>query len=155
MAKAKKPKNAPDGKGIRLALVTARFNDDLTDTMRERAIQTAKDAGATVTVDLRVPGVFDLPLIVDQALMRSDVDAAVALGTVITGQTGHDVLIAHAAVQSLSQLGLKHAKPVTLGVTGPGQTHAQAQARVDRADAAVHAAVELVRALQSAKKQRA
>jgi 6,7-dimethyl-8-ribityllumazine synthase len=138
-----------DGKGVRLALVTARFHGEITDRMRLRASAEAVALGCVVVVDVRVPGVYDLPLAVDAALGRPDVDAAVVLGAVVTGETGHDELIAHAAARSLTDLALKHGKPVGLGVTGPRQDRDQAKARVDRAESAVRSAVVQVRTVEA------
>lgn len=135
-----------DGTGIRLAVVTSRFNERITDAMRQRALDTAADLGCDVVVDVRAPGVYDVPLLVDAALLRDDVDAAVALGAIVTGETGHDELIGHAAGHEMIQIAVRHAKPVGLGVTGPRQTREQAEARVARADDAVHAAVAQVHA---------
>ncbi|HET6404193.1 MAG TPA: 6,7-dimethyl-8-ribityllumazine synthase, partial [Candidatus Thermoplasmatota archaeon] len=70
--------------------------------------------------------------------------AGVAIGCIITGETKHDELIAHAAAKSLLDISLARGKPVGLGVTGPGQTRAQAEARLDRAEAAVEAVLKLL-----------
>lgn len=136
-----------DGTGVRLAVVATRFNATITDEMRRRALDVAQRLGCEVTVDVRVPGVYDLPLVIEAAFGRDDVDAAVALGAIVTGETGHDELIADAAAHALTELAVTHGKPVGLGVTGPRQTRSQAEARIDRADAAVRAAVAQIRTL--------
>lgn len=137
--------DAPDGTGVRLAVVTSRFNESITDAMRRAALETAAELGCDVVVDVRAPGVYDLPLVIDTALARDDVDVAVALGAIVTGETGHDELIGHAAGHELTRIAVRRAKPVGLGVTGPRQTRDQAQARVARAADAVRAAVAQLR----------
>lgn len=141
--------DALDGTGVRLAVLTSRFNESITDAMRRAALDAAAELGCDVVVDERAPGVYDLPLLVDAALGRNHVDAAVALGAIVTGETGHDELIGHAAGQELTRIAVRRAKPVGLGVTGPRQTRGQAQARVARAADAVRAAVAQLRTLRA------
>jgi len=135
---------------MNLAIVAAEFNRDITDRMVERALARAKERGIRVTAVVRVPGTFEIPLAVQRLLRRTDVDAAVAIGAVIKGETLHDEALMAAVPQALLEVGLRAAKPVALGITGPGMTDEQALARVDKGADAVDAAAamyELLRAL--------
>lgn len=125
-------------------MVWGEFNDDITGEMRDRASRAIREAGFEAAPVVGVSGTYDLPFAVDQALRQRGVVAAVAIGCVITGETKHDELIAHAAAKALVDISLARGKPVGLGVTGPGQTRAQAEARVDRAEAAVEAVLKLL-----------
>lgn len=141
-------RNAPVGasarKARRIALVWAEFNSEITSEMRDRAARAIDEAGYVADPILMVSGTYDLPFAVDHALSMSGVVGAVAIGVVVTGETRHDEIITHAAAKSLLDVSLARGKPVGLGVTGPGQTYAQAQARVDRAEAAVEAVLRLL-----------
>lgn len=128
----------------KIAIVWGLFNEDLTAEMRDRAAKAIDEAGFDADPIVAVSGTFDLPFAVDRALSGRDVVAAVAIGVIITGETKHDELIAHAAARSLLDISLARQKPVGLGVTGPGQTRAMAEARVDRAEAAVEAVLRLL-----------
>jgi len=75
---------------MNLAIVASEFNRDITDRMVEKALERAKELGVRVTAVVRVPGTFEIPLAVQRLLGRSDVDAAVAIGAVIKGETLHD-----------------------------------------------------------------
>lgn len=130
---------APDGRGRRLGIVTARFHPEITQAMRGDALKRARELGAEVIVEAEVSGSYDLSLVMRDVLQRADVDGAVALGAIVTGETHHDEAIANALFYALTRVALETKKPVGLGVTGPGQTYAQAQARIDRAGAAVDA----------------
>ncbi len=136
------------GAGIRLALLASEFNYDVTTLMLQRAAEEAQFLGAQVTHTLKVPGVYDMPLAVSALMRLSDVDAVVAVGAVIEGETDHDQLVANQAARKLLDLSVEHGKPLGLGITGPGETRAQAQDRVDKASGAVHAAVKMVRRLR-------
>ena len=128
----------------RIAIVWGEFNDDITGVMRDRAAGAIREAGFEPAPIVAVSGTYDLPFAVDQALQERGVVAAVAIGVIITGETRHDELIAHAAAKSLLDISIARQKPVGLGVTGPGQTRAMAEARVDRAEAAVEAVLKLL-----------
>ena len=71
-----------------------------------------------------------MPLIIDKLLQKKDVDGVVTLGAVIKGQTKHDEIIAHSTARNITKLSLKHQKPVSLGISGPGMSERQAYARV-------------------------
>lgn len=115
---------------IRIAIVVAEFNKDITDKMLFTAKQRAKNLKMQVKNILHVPGTFDMPLIVEKLLKTQDIDAIITLGAVIKGETGHDVLIANNTARLLADLSLKYQKPIALGITGPDMTVKQAKNRV-------------------------
>jgi len=135
---------------MRLAIVAAEFNREVTDVMVERALARAKERGIRVTSVVRVPGTFEIPLAVRRLLERADVDAAVAIGAVIQGETSHDEALMAAVPKALLDVQRDTRKPVGLGITGPGMTDEQAMARVDKGAEAVDVALamhELLRGL--------
>ncbi|HVL48663.1 MAG TPA: 6,7-dimethyl-8-ribityllumazine synthase [Candidatus Thermoplasmatota archaeon] len=134
-----------------MAIAVAHFNRELTHAMRDRAVARAKELGYDPSPVVSVEGTYDLPFAVAECLRAKGVVAAVAIGVVVTGETKHDELIAHAAAKSLLDLSLAARKPVGLAVTGPGQTYAQAEARLDRAEAAVEAAHAMLKAAKDAR----
>ena len=133
---------------MRLAVVAAAFNADVTDKMVARALARAKELGAEVVEVVRVPGTFEIPLALKRLLARRDVDGAVAIGAVIKGQTKHDELIAHAVAGRLLDLQLETGKPIGLGITGPGMSAKVAARRIRNAARAVDAAVAMAEILR-------
>lgn len=115
---------------MNIAIVVAEFNQEVTSKMLEIATEKAKSIHLTIKYTCKVPGVFDLPIVIDALLKKKEVDAVVTLGAVIKGQTKHDELIANVAVRALTDLSLKYQKPVTLGITGPGMSDRQAYQRI-------------------------
>ena len=115
---------------MNIAIVVSEFNEKVTSRMLEVALEKAKFLNLNVKFTCKVPGVFDMPLIVDTLLEKKAVDGVVTLGAVIKGKTKHDELIANATVNRLAKLSLKHKKPVSLGITGPGMGERQAHARI-------------------------
>lgn len=115
---------------MEIGIVVAEFNGDITGRMLEVAHERARTLDMSVSHVFRVPGSFDMPLAVDVLLLRSDVWGVATLGAIIKGQTKHDEVIAQATASSLQTLSVKHNKPVSLGITGPGMTERQAWARI-------------------------
>ncbi len=132
---------------MRIAFVVSEFNFDVTMPMLEQAKQHAAFLGATVAREVQVPGVFDMPLAIKKLVQRDDVDAVVALGAVIEGETEHDDIVIQHASRKIADLAVEFGKPVGLGITGPGMSRLQAEARISRAKAAVEAVVKLDRAV--------
>ncbi|MDT7867025.1 MAG: 6,7-dimethyl-8-ribityllumazine synthase [Acidianus sp.] len=131
---------------VRIALVVSEFNYDVTRVMEEKAISHARFLGAEVPIVFRVPGVYDSPFGVLQAIKLDYVDAVAVIGAVIQGETKHDEVVANQAARALIDISLQYGKPVTLGVIGPGASRVQALERAEEyARRAVEAAVKLVR----------
>ncbi|MFH1404194.1 MAG: 6,7-dimethyl-8-ribityllumazine synthase [Candidatus Altiarchaeota archaeon] len=131
---------------VKLGFVVGEFNADITHLMMERAKAHAEFLECDVTHIVRVPGAFDAPLAIKKLLARDDVDAVVTLGAVIEGDTDHDQVVAQHAARKMMDLSLETGKPVSLGISGPGMTRAQGQARIDDyARRSVESAVKLVK----------
>ncbi len=132
---------------MKIALVVADFNGDVTSVMRDRARRHAETLGVEISHEVHVPGVYDMPLMIRRMLKREDVDGVVIIGAVIKGETLHDELICHVTALVAAQLALEFDKPVGLGVTGPGMTTMQAMERVDNAKNALDSVVKMIRLL--------
>jgi len=132
--------------------VTAEFNQEVTSKMLDVALEKAKSLKLNIKFNCKVPGIFDMPILIDALLQKKNVDAVVTLGAVIKGQTKHDELIANTVARSLTELAIKYQKPVTLGITGPGMTERQAQTRIRPvAERAIEAAEKIANQLESIK----
>ena len=131
-----------------LGIVVSEFHADVTERMLVRAEEHAAFQGLTVTHVVKVPGVFDMPLALKRLIRRDDVDGVVALGAVIQGETGHDVVIMAQTARQVADLAVEFEKPIGLGISGPGQTKAQALNRVEKAREAVEAVAKLLQTLE-------
>ncbi len=115
---------------IKIGIAVSDFNNEITLSMLNEAKRHAQDLSTKVTYVCFVPGVFDMPLMVEEMLKKKDIDAVVTLGAVIKGETGHDRVIANNTARLLGDLSLKYHKPVALGITGPEMTIEQAKDRI-------------------------
>jgi 6,7-dimethyl-8-ribityllumazine synthase len=99
-------------------IAVSRFNEEVTQRLLEGALRTLGQAGwPRDSVDvLWVPGAFELPLAVDQALATGRYRLAVALGAVIRGETAHFEYIAGAATTGLEAAARARGIPLGFGV---------------------------------------
>jgi 6,7-dimethyl-8-ribityllumazine synthase len=136
---------------VQLGLVVAQFTKDghIPQQMATQAREAADERGATVVDSIDVPGSYDTPLAADRLARRDDVDAVAVVGAIVTGDTDHDQVIASAAAEGLTQVSLDRDTPVTLGITGPGMSHDEARARIDKGAQAVDSAIELAEELDN------
>ena len=72
-------------------------------------------AEADITV-VRVPGAFEMPLVLEKIAGKGDYDAIVALGAVIRGGTPHFEYVAGECVKGMAHVSLKHGMPIAFGV---------------------------------------
>jgi 6,7-dimethyl-8-ribityllumazine synthase len=139
---------------IKLAIVVAEFNPEITGKMLKQAMKHSSELKVLITHICKVPGSYDMPLIIQTLLEKDDVDAVVTLGAIVRGETKHDEVIAHALVTKMVELSLQYRKPVALGVAGPGMTWQQAEARrKDYANRSVDSAVKMILRQREAKKR--
>jgi 6,7-dimethyl-8-ribityllumazine synthase len=136
---------------VRLGLVAAHYNKDrpITHEMEEAARETAAEHGAEIAETVEVPGAYDTPLAADRLARREDIDAVVVIGSIVTGDTDHDQVIGHATARSLQDVSRERDTPVTLGITGPGMSQDEAEARIPKGGEVIESAIDLVDALDS------
>lgn len=102
----------------RFALLVARFNSFVVDSLVDGAVDTLVRHGidrSQIEI-VRVPGAFELPLAARRVAKRDDVDAIVALGAVIRGGTPHFDYVAGECTKGLAQVSLETDKPISFGV---------------------------------------
>jgi len=111
---------APDQKPVdcsdlRVGVVAASWHVPVMDGLLDGALRAAKDYHVAEPVVVRVPGAFELPVVVAELAARG-YDAVVALGVVIRGGTPHFDFVCNAATDGLTRVALDHAVPVGFGV---------------------------------------
>lgn len=133
--------------------MVSEFNEEVTSRMLSVAEEKANLMKLKITYTCKVPGAYDMPIIVDSLLRKKNVDAVVTLGAIIKGQTKHDEVISHSAAKSLTDLSLQYKKPVSLGISGPGMQERHAYARIRPvAERAVEAVVKISKELKRIEK---
>lgn len=107
-----------DARGLRFAVVVARFNDFVTDRLRDGAVEALTMAGAApdaITV-ITVPGSFEIPQAARRAAETARYDAIVCIGCLIRGETPHFDYIASAVAHGITAAAAATGIPMTFGV---------------------------------------
>ncbi|MFO0939664.1 MAG: 6,7-dimethyl-8-ribityllumazine synthase [Pirellulales bacterium] len=102
----------------KVGIAVSTYNSNITRRLREGAIQTLRSAGICDQNILvaEVPGAWELPLACQQMFDSHSVDAVMALGAVIRGETTHDQHINRAVSTALMEMMIKTGKPVGFGL---------------------------------------
>jgi len=112
------PQDRPSARGLRIAVLCARFNPAVSDGLRDGAVTELRALGAAAS-RIRVfdvPGAFELPLAARAAADSGHFDAVVALGAVIKGDTDHYEHVAREAAAGLAAASFETRVPVAFGV---------------------------------------
>ncbi len=105
-------------RGARFALLVARFNSFVVESLVAGAVDCLKRHGAQEQ-DLhivRVPGAFEMPLVAKRLAASKKYDAIIALGAVIRGGTPHFEYVAGECTKGLASVGMELDLPVAFGV---------------------------------------
>jgi len=103
------------GHGLRVAVVAARWHEEVTDALVAGAERALAAAHVEDTAIVRVPGAFELP-VAAKALAHQRYDAVVALGVVIRGGTPHFEYVCRAVTDGLTRVALDSGVPIGFGV---------------------------------------
>ena len=131
-----------DGDGVRVAIVCGRFNDFVTERLLDGALATLDKYGAPEPLVVWVPGAFEIPLAAQQFAASGDIDAVVALGAVIRGDTPHFDFVAGECASGLMRVQLDTGVPCVFGVLTT-ETVDQAEARLDKGMESAEVAIEM------------
>ena len=140
---------ALDGKGLRIGIVQARFNEDITDALA-KACRDELAALGVADDDIEhvsVPGALEVPVALQALAERERYDALVALGCIIRGETYHFELVANESGANVSRVSLDYRLPIANAIITT-ENLAQAVARqTDKGRDAARVAVEMAQLL--------
>ena len=107
-----------NGKGLRIGIVSARFNDHIVTALRDGALRGLERCGVADKdiVEHWVPGAFEVPLAAKVLAETGTVDAIICLGTVIRGDTPHFEYVCEAATRGIQDAQMSTGVPVMFGV---------------------------------------
>ena len=103
---------------IRIGIVAARFNEFITSTLLNGALDSLKRRGVTED-DIQiawVPGAFEIPLIASKMAKSGKYDAVICLGAVIRGSTSHYDYVCSEVSKGIAAVALDSGIPVLFGV---------------------------------------
>ena len=112
----------PSAADMRFGIVVAEWNREVTEALLEGAVRTLRAAGCPdMNIQVKyVPGTFELSLGAQFFAEYTDVDAVIALGCVIQGDTRHFDFICQGVTQGITQLQIQWNMPIAFGVLTVG-----------------------------------
>ena len=147
------PSRPPIDKAKRtFCIVAGRYNASYVDGLVDHATNELRRIAPDATVSLhRVPGSFEIPVIVRELAIQNKADAIIACGVILQGETNHAQNLSRSVTDALQGIALKHGVPV-INVVLSFDNEDQARARclenkINRGTEAARAAVEIANVL--------
>jgi 6,7-dimethyl-8-ribityllumazine synthase len=138
-----------DGRDLRVAIVQARFNIELTDALARAChaeLLALGVAGGDIT-QVQVPGALEIGVALNALADGDEHDALIAIGCVIRGETYHFELVANESASAVTRVALDHGLPIANAIL-TCDTVAQAEARAaEKGRDAARVAVEMANLL--------
>ncbi|MEX2251553.1 MAG: 6,7-dimethyl-8-ribityllumazine synthase [Acidimicrobiia bacterium] len=99
------------GADLHVGIAVASWNQGITDRLLKGALDRLQEMGVTEITVLRVPGALELPVAV-KSLVGSGCDAAIAIGTVVKGDTDHYEIVVRESTAGIAGVALETGIPV-------------------------------------------
>jgi 6,7-dimethyl-8-ribityllumazine synthase len=146
-------RNAPSRPRIARAkrtfhIVASRFNAQFVDGLVDHAMQELRALAPDAAISThRVPGAFEIPVVVRELASRENMDAVIACGVVLKGETNHAQNLSRSVTDALQRIAVERGVPV-INVVLSFDDEDQARPRclenkINRGTEAARAAVEI------------
>ncbi len=130
-------------RGLRIGIVAARYNSELTDALLQHTLETLSRNGALSVKVFRVPGSYEITVVAMRLARSRKYHVLIALGVVLQGKTAHADHIAAASAINLQRIAMETGIPVIHQVLTP-KTLRDAKERIQlRGSEAAQAAMEM------------
>ncbi|NJR41718.1 MAG: 6,7-dimethyl-8-ribityllumazine synthase [Akkermansiaceae bacterium] len=149
MSSALPPKPRMIGPKVRICIIASKYNEQFTDALLENTLRELGELVPQGRVDIiRVPGAFEIPVMVAAVLERDPPSCVIALGLIIRGSTEHADLVGSSVTNALQQLAVQHRRPIiheVLLVEDEKQAYARCiGAQLNRGKEAARAAAAMI-----------
>lgn len=112
------PSTVPDGTDMTIGIVVSEWNDDVTNSLLDGAVEVLKKHGVkdeNILIDY-VPGSFELTFGAKHMAENKKVDAVIALGCVVRGGTPHFEYVCSGVTQGITDLNIRYDIPFIFGL---------------------------------------
>lgn len=154
MSRFAPPESRPSRRKRRFSIVASLFNGKYVQGLIDHANEELSSLAPNAAVSLhRVPGAFEIPILVRELAQQKKSDAILALGVILEGETSHADNLARSVTDALQQIAIGYGIPVVNAVLSL-KTEKQARARcfgskINRGTEAAQAAVQIANGLRS------
>ena len=138
-----------NGSGLRIGIVQARFNEEITDALAKACRAELETLGvADADIDhVSVPGALEVPVALQALAERNRYQALLALGCIIRGETYHFELVANESGASVSRLALDYRIPIANAILTTENLEQAIARQTDKGRDAARVAVEMAQLL--------
>ena len=137
-----------DCQGLRIGLVVSQWNPEITHALRDGALEVLKAAGVADVIVHDVPGSFELPLGCQWLFKHAQCNAAIAIGSVIRGETAHFDFVCHSAASGVLRAGMDADRPAIFCVlTDDNIEQSRARSGGEHGNKGIEAAVACLKML--------
>ncbi|MEO0199112.1 MAG: 6,7-dimethyl-8-ribityllumazine synthase [candidate division WOR-3 bacterium] len=107
-----------NGKGKKVGIVVSRFNEFVTERLVKEAVEELIQHGVSQKdIDIyKVPGSFEIPIVLKKLIEKKSHDGYLALGAVIRGDTPHFEYVAGEVTRGIGRLMLDYGLPIIFGI---------------------------------------
>ncbi|TXT40098.1 MAG: 6 7-dimethyl-8-ribityllumazine synthase [Comamonadaceae bacterium] len=140
-----------DGKKLRIGIVQARFNADITNTLAAacKAELLALGVAEKHITLVQVPGALEVPVALMAMAEKLEFDALIALGCIIRGETYHFELVANESGAGVSRVALDYQLPIANAILTTENMEQAVARQTDKGRDAARVAVEMANLLDT------
>ncbi len=158
MSKAAPSRPRGDKRKRTFCIVASRFNPQHVDGLVDHATEELRALAPDAAISLhRVPGSFEIPVVVRELASHDKADAIIACGVILQGETNHAQNLSRSVTDALQRIAVEHSVPV-INVVLSFDNELQARARclenkINRGTEAARAAVEIAQTLSEIRRR--
>lgn len=129
-------------------IVASQFNGQYVQGLINHATEELRTLSPGATISLqRVPGAFEIPIVVRELASQKKADAIIAVGVILKGKTGHAANLSRSVTDALQRIAVDHGVPIINAVLSlDNETQARERClknKINRGTEAARAAVEI------------
>ena len=129
-------------------IVASQFNAQYVDGLVDHATEELRALAPDATISLhRVPGAFEIPIVVRELAAQNKADAVIACGVILQGETNHAQNLSRSVTDALQRIAMEQGVPViNVVLSFDNEDHARVRCledRINRGTEAARAAVEI------------
>jgi 6,7-dimethyl-8-ribityllumazine synthase len=139
------------GQGLRIGIVQARFNANVTQALAHACTQELSRLGVKQITRVQVPGALEVPIALQALAEQGGHDALIALGCIIRGETYHFELVANESGAAVTRVALDYRLPIANAILTTEDLPQAIARQEEKGRDAARVAVEMARLLQALK----
>ncbi len=139
-------------------IVASQFNADYVQGLVNHATKELRTLAPNASISIqRVPGSFEIPVVVNELASRKKADAIIACGVILKGKTDHAQNLSRSVTDALQRVAIAHGVPVINAVLSfdsePQARERCLEKKINRGTEAARAVVEIINVMSELRKK--